>query len=131
MNRAAAATLRARPRFLAPAFTLVLAGCMTLGGAQKVTIYVKGTNDDVSGPGLSGWVDFERRTFVADIHGQHFEGSLSLNPNVSHFKILPRATDGSELECYLDQLQPELWRGRCQDSQHRFYELRVGATFHI
>lgn len=104
---------------------------MTLGGAQKVKIHMEGTNDNVPSPGLSGSVDFERRTFVADIHGQHFEGSLLLNPNVSHFKFLPRATDGSELECYLDQLQPELWLGRCQDSQHRFYELRVGATFHI
>lgn len=122
---------RTRPRFLAAAFTLVLAGCMTLGGAQKVTIYVKGTNDDVASPGLSGSVDFERRTFVADLHGQHFEGPLLPVPNISRFTFLPRATDGSELECYLDKEQPKPWRGRCEDSKHRSYELRVGATFHV
>jgi len=108
----------------------MLASCATTDGPRAVRIYAREAYGAVD-PGLAATIDFEHRLFVADIHGEHYVGMLLPDPTGTRLKFEPRTASGATMDCSLHQLQSNLWRGGCTDSQHQIYELELGTPFHI
>ena len=107
----------------------VVVSCSTPSGPREIRMLGVGADGSMGRYDLTGTVDFQRQSFVADIFGQHYVGVVRLENGFAKFQA--RSAGGLTLDCYLNQLQRDMWVGECSDAQYVRVQMDVGSTFHM
>ncbi len=118
--------------FVISLVSLMLASCVTPSGPREVEMSTRSTYGFVRDMSLVGTIDFQGRTFVADVRGAHYVGELQSVPERDNaFRFRPQTSSGVVLDCSIVRLTRDLWSGQCVDSEKQIIELKVGDTLHV
>jgi len=109
----------------------LLASCAVPDAPPHVSIYAAGAYEPGRAPKVAADVDFQRHTILVDVNGERYTGDLIPRPDGASVKSELRSPSGATMECYLDRLLPEVWRGRCTDLQKHVFMLEVGHPWHV